>query len=87
MAEMMGGTIQAIDEYKPTTKAGKQNSQKDVLSMRARLYGIAKKDSNFETTVDSLEGQLVCQLINGMNQVGANLTREPFKSGACSYED
>lgn len=80
MAEMMNGTVESIDEYKPVTKAEKTSRDKDVLSWQARLYGIAKKSKDFASTVDSLEGRLVCQLINGMNQVGATLADAPFNT-------
>jgi hypothetical protein len=51
-----------------------------VLSWRARLYGIAKKRKDFSNTVDMLEGQLVCQLITGMNAKGVSLASAPYNT-------
>jgi MoxR-like ATPase len=78
--EMMLSTLESIDGYTPATANAKKGFDKEVLSMRARLYGIAKKHVDFNSVVDGLEGALICQLIAGMNTAGANLTQEPFKS-------
>ena len=80
ITEMMSGTIGAIEEYAPVTAGQKANYEKDKLGWRARLYGISKKHKYFANTADSLEGQLVCQLIAGMNANSFSLRDEPFKS-------
>jgi len=78
--EMMLGTVESIDSYAPATAAAKKGFDKEVLSMRARLYGIAKKHPDFGGVVDGLEGSLVCQLVAGMNNAGATLAVAPYNS-------
>ncbi len=78
--EMMLSTLSSIDDYAPATAAAKKNSDKEVLSMRARLYGIAKKHADFAGVVDGLEGALICQLVAGMNTAAVSLTQEPYRS-------
>ena len=80
MTEMMNSTVEAIDEYKPTSKAQKDNREKDVLAWQAKLYAIAKRTPEFNATVDNLEGRLVCQLIHGMNTAGVTIADAPFNS-------
>lgn len=78
--EMMTSTLESIEGYTPATAAAKKSFDKEVLSMRARLYGIAKRNKDFANVVDSLEGNLVCQLIEGMNNASASIAQEPYKS-------
>lgn len=84
MTEMMSGTMTSIDDYVPATAPAKKSRDKDMLSWRARLYGISKQHKDFTTTADSLEGQLVCQLITGMNAIGATLDTAPYKHSLCT---
>ncbi len=79
-ADMMSGTLESIDNYQPATKDAKQAFDKDVLSMKTRLYGISKKSPDFNSVSDSLEGALICQLVAGMNNGGFTLADEPFRS-------
>lgn len=78
--EMMQGTLESIENYTPATANAKKGLDKEMLSMKAKLYGIAKKHADFASVVDSLEGDLVCQLISGMNNAGASLLQEPYRT-------
>lgn len=78
--EMMSGTLECIEQYNPVTAGKKANISKDVLTMRAKLYGIAKQDKDFVETSDSLEGSLVCELISGMNATNASVQTEPYST-------
>jgi hypothetical protein len=78
MQEMMNGTLESIDTYTPTTKTAKQAYDKEVLNMRAKLYAIGKKHKEFGSVVDSLEGNMVCQLIAAMDAAGVSVNQAPY---------
>lgn len=78
--EMLQGTLDAIDNYAPRNAKEKSNAEQERLSMRARLYGIAKRKPEFASTADQLEGALICQLVAGMNARNLTTATEPFKA-------
>jgi len=79
MNEMLLSTLESIDNYMPRDAKKKKGAEAEMLSMRARLYGIAKRKSEFAATADQLEGALICQLVAGMNSKGVSVKDEPYK--------
>jgi hypothetical protein len=77
--EMLQSTLDSIDNYMPRNAKKKKGAAEEVLSMRARLYGIAKRKTEFAATADQLEGALICQLVAGMNSGGYTTKDDPFK--------
>lgn len=77
--EMLQSTLDDINEYMPANARQRNTLESDKLQMRARLFALSKRRKEFAPTADILEGALLCQLVNGMNNAGYDTNREPYK--------
>jgi MoxR-like ATPase len=77
--EMLQSTLEDINEYMPANARQRGSLESDKLQMRARLFALSKRRKEFAPTADILEGALLCQLVNGMNNAGYDTNREPYK--------